>query len=149
MSNYISKSEKGIPIRVRELGFDNYKQFLKSDNWKDFKNKFYKTKVVQEMVEKFGQPVCEFCCTKGKLNIHHWTYKKLGNDVAGYMSLICDECHNTIHSMNRKHNLWHRTRMFRRAMIRAGKSIHSTSEHKNNPVEIPVNKNKLLKRNCG
>ena len=37
---------------------------------------------------------CENCGAKDvPLDVHHWTYKRLGNEAAEDLSALCSECH--------------------------------------------------------
>ncbi len=113
---YVSMSEKGLGIRLRNLGFKNYREYLLSDHWILLRNRFFsESKVVKKMFDQYGFLVCHFC-KNGKtiLHLHHQTYKRLGREGLKDLFLICEKCHTEIHSMSRDKNLYERTKLVRR-----------------------------------
>lgn len=114
---YISKSEKGIGVRIKDLSLDCYDDYLKSNHWKKFREDFYRNSpTVKRMYHKYGILICQFCSKKGILNLHHSSYKRLGRERIKDVVLICINCHKLIHSLDRKYDLYERTKQVRRSM---------------------------------
>lgn len=119
MKKYISKSESGLFFRLEELGFSTYRDYIESKHWITIRNKFYsESKKVKEMYRKHGHIFCEFCKNTGKLNLYHASYKRLGKERSKDLLIICDLCHKLIHSLNRKYDLYERTKQVRRSFVK-------------------------------
>jgi len=111
----LTTSENSIGERIRKLGYNRYSEYLYSDHWKEFKQRlFSQRKDLIRMKAKYGKFVCEFCLADSKLNVHHRTYKRLGSEYLGDVYVICEPCHVRIHSLDRKTNLFARTKKIRR-----------------------------------
>lgn len=72
-----------------------YKKYIKSDTWKK--------KCEQRL--KIADYKCEMCgrlqknCKDERLQIHHITYKNLGNeDIYNDLIAVCGRCHILIHA---------------------------------------------------
>ena len=113
---YISTGVKGIGSRLQELGYSNYKKYLKSPHWREFKNRVY------TYLKDRNQFCCEFCRKSDLiLHIHHKTYKRMGNERIGDVFLLCENCHFGIHKLekqNKKLNLWKATKIYRKLLKR-------------------------------
>ncbi len=110
----ITSGTESIPARVRKLGYASYRDYLKSEHWQSFRKK---------MREKYGGLRCEFCEASGILHLHHRTYKRLGKEWLGDVVLICENCHNLVHSKARqpKVTLWRATKKIRRYVTKKTK----------------------------
>jgi hypothetical protein len=98
-----------IGIRLRELGYSSYKEYLFSEHWKDFKRRFFSEhKKMRGMMKRLGKYVCQGCKTDGRLEVHHWTYKNLGKEKLGDVLLLCRNCHETVHIFHRQDLNLHR-----------------------------------------
>jgi 5-methylcytosine-specific restriction endonuclease McrA len=40
---------------------------------------------------------CEHCGSDGPLEVHHWTYARIGHERADDLIVLCDECHDGVH----------------------------------------------------
>lgn len=72
--------------------FDNYKDYLKSKHWKR-----KRLKVLKERGRK-----CEMCDATKKLEVHHITYDRVGNELHEDLMVLCREHHATIHGIEVK-----------------------------------------------
>ena len=100
--------------RLKLLGFQSYKDYLKSDLWEKNKTKFKNCPHMRKHIAKNGW-CCEFCLQKGMLSVHHWTYKRLGAEYMYDLSLICTPCHEKIHNWQRPwDSLWRASKLMRR-----------------------------------
>lgn len=105
---------KNLCSQLNKFGFKNYRDYLLSKHWIDIKRRFFTES--KRIVTINGVKVCEICRKNGILNVHHITYKRLGEEYLGDLFLICDDCHNTIHkralksirrvSFNLKKEIW-------------------------------------------
>lgn len=69
----------------------NYKQYLKSEHWKQTKEKAY---II------LGRK-CNRCGSKNYLNIHHKHYQNIGCELIEDLEVVCKSCHEKIHDINR------------------------------------------------
>jgi 5-methylcytosine-specific restriction endonuclease McrA len=65
-----------------------YKEYLASEHWRDVKDRFMKSKFRKK---------CFVCGSKNKLNLHHKTYIRVGNEYLTDLCLLCEECHKKVH----------------------------------------------------
>jgi hypothetical protein len=101
-----------IPMRLMELGYKNYKDYLRSDHWQSFRKRFFsESAICKRLTIKFGRPVCQYCHSGRNLNIHHRTYKRLGGERLSDVVLVCQDCHKRIHDFNKtsRKGLWSAT----------------------------------------
>lgn len=75
--------------KLRALGHDSYKDYLKSKHWKELKKKKRDTRKAK----------CRVCHTEKNLNLHHRTYKSIGNEHVGDVIWLCADCHNETHKL--------------------------------------------------
>jgi len=69
--------------------------YMKSDQWRTLKNiKLYQT-----------NHKCECCGSKSNLQLHHNTYKRLGQEKLTDLNTLCGNCHSKIHEMLGKDRL--------------------------------------------
>lgn len=66
----------------------NYNDYLRTNHWKNFSN---------EARNFFGKK-CSQCDTSINLNVHHNNYTCLGKETFSDVCLLCNSCHNMIHS---------------------------------------------------
>ena len=66
----------------------DYAQYLQSDHWKEVRLKRL----------KIDENACAICKSKNNLNVHHISYKNLGNeDVETDLITLCHPCHAMLH----------------------------------------------------
>ena len=74
------------PVR-RNVIVEDYNDYLQSDHWKE-----------QARQEKEDNPRCSLCNRQTKtLHVHHRTYARLGRELPGDLTVLCDECHRLFH----------------------------------------------------
>lgn len=88
-----------------------YKEYLQSEHWYDVRNRFYKSKLCKNR--------CEACGNRDNLNLHHKTYKRIGQEWLNDLVLLCHSCHKSLHKIekekrakNPRSHLWGITRKF-------------------------------------
>ena len=64
-----------------------YKDYINSDEWKE-KSKLFLRK----------NPTCQICLKYRAEDVHHLTYKNLGNEQKGELMALCSRCHRNIHN---------------------------------------------------
>lgn len=115
---YKSTSVKGLGLRLNDLGYKNYREYMASKHWSEFKSKVY------SRLRKRNQIVCEFCRKSDLvLHVHHKTYKRLGNELIGDVFLLCQECHTAVHCLEKSKGLtlWQATKLCGRKIRRSQK----------------------------
>jgi len=124
---YLRARNKKLNERLIELGYLTYNKYLESDHWKTLRKRYYKGGDVKNMIMKYGQLCCTFCtCINKQLNIHHRTYRNLGNEKLGELILLCRDCHYEVHKeeSKEKRHLWSATtiagRKIRKRLKEAG-----------------------------
>jgi 5-methylcytosine-specific restriction endonuclease McrA len=94
----------------------NYKSYLSSNAWKETRARFFnRSQRVLLMRRRYGRIVCEFCKYRGKFNLHHKTYERLGRERTTDLIILCDDCHEKVHSLDKKIPLPTRTKMVRKS----------------------------------
>lgn len=79
---------KGVKCKDTKEVCYSYKEYLNSKHWITFRYNFFK-KVSNQ---------CRMCqCTQG-LNLHHKTYKNIGNEKIEDVVGLCFKCHKYIHN---------------------------------------------------
>lgn len=64
-----------------------YKDYINSDEWKE-KSRLFLRK----------NPTCQICLKYRSEDVHHLTYKNLGNEQKGELMALCTRCHKNIHN---------------------------------------------------
>ncbi len=73
--------------RLEELRAMPYKEYLKSPEWQ----------ATRERKLKRAQYRCELCFKAGRLNVHHKTYERRGNEDDHDLIVLCGTCHAKFH----------------------------------------------------
>jgi len=72
--------------------YEQWKKYMKSSAWKNFKRRVYKARGNQ----------CERCkTTQGVKHVHHLTYERLGAEELTDVAILCEECHDWVHRRKR------------------------------------------------
>lgn len=83
---------KNQALKRKELLFNlksmPYKEYLESDHWKQ-------TRDYQLKRAKFR---CQLCNLSGKLNVHHRTYERRGEELNSDLIVLCESCHKLHHN---------------------------------------------------
>lgn len=87
-----------------------YYDYIQSEAWAAVKRRYWASK----------KPKCCYVCGEagGRLDLHHKTYKNLGNERLMDLVLVHRECHDLIHAIheertNRSDGLWQSTQKAR------------------------------------
>jgi len=68
---------------------NKYQSYLQSDDWQR-----KRTRVLQQRGAK-----CEVCGIKHRLQVHHLTYDRLGNELLSDLKVLCWACHEREHGL--------------------------------------------------
>jgi len=81
------KNTKIFFLRLEELGFKNYQEYLQSAYWKSIKKRYRESKLPQ---------MC-LVCASVKYELHHRSYKRLGEEIFGDLIPLCRLHHYAVH----------------------------------------------------
>lgn len=82
--------ELGIFIFGSKADFKNktvYKEYIVSETWKEKRKEAL----------HFSDDRCQICYSCEDLEVHHRTYKRLGDEMLSDLTVLCDRCHNIFH----------------------------------------------------
>jgi 5-methylcytosine-specific restriction endonuclease McrA len=71
-----------------------YRQYLQSPHWHDVRKRFWNSKLCDG--------TCEVCGGTERLQVHHNTYKRIGNERLNDLVLLCDDCHKEAHRIEKE-----------------------------------------------
>jgi 5-methylcytosine-specific restriction endonuclease McrA len=94
--------------RLHALGFkfEEYDKYLETPYWQSFRRSAF-----AKQRQRLGRNCRERCPKNGletKLDVHHLTYERLGNEKIEDVQIVCKECHDKIHLRDQKN--WNRHR---------------------------------------
>ena len=77
------------------LNYNNitYNQYLKSSHWYKLKIRFRNS--------AYSKGCCYICGNKNNLNIHHKTYRRIGNEKLNDLLELCQKCHEEVHLLEK------------------------------------------------
>ncbi len=77
-----------IKRRLKEMGLQTYIDFQRSTGWK---------KTRRRLVGKESIGICRGCLKPGRVELHHLTYERLGNELDSDLLPLCRKCHGLLH----------------------------------------------------
>lgn len=86
-SDYSTKLREQSQNQERQAWFDWYNKYLSSPEWK----------AKRAEVLRRARGVCEGCLNQEAVQVHHLTYKRVGNEMLFDLVAVCNDCHNAIH----------------------------------------------------
>ena len=95
---YLRKKRKPHTHGLTKWEYSNY---LRSKHWKTFRKQMKRKKKYE----------CWICGGKHHLQLHHRSYKLLGEEKPNHVIWLCEKCHSELHATlwknkNKKVNLW-------------------------------------------
>ena len=109
---------------------NSYKDYLETNHWKK----------IREYV-KYKRKCCKKCQTKERLEVHHKTYERLGNELLKDLVLLCRTCHQLTHDLKElpkeKNN---RPKKQKREVIKTPKQLEMESRKANKSKAKKVSK---------
>lgn len=76
-------------VTLRELGFASYADYLRSPHWRRFRLEYKRVRSWR----------CAVCQEKDRLELHHVTYERLGNEQLDDVRPLCQACHAVVHQL--------------------------------------------------
>lgn len=77
--------------RLRELGYETYDAYLRSPAWRDVKDRYRASELPQ---------VC--MCGDAKVQLHHTTYDRVGQERLDDLIALCKDCHDAAHLLEQQ-----------------------------------------------
>lgn len=78
--------------RLRELGYKDYDAYLRSPHWRQVKARYRCSDQPQDCI----------CGETERLQVHHLTYERVGDERLKDLTLLCLPCHAMIHELERR-----------------------------------------------
>ena len=104
-----------LSARLRPLGFFRYKDYLRSDHWREVRDRYRASDLSQ---------ACR--CGAEKVALHHKTYVRLGQEELTDLEPLCSRCHRAEHGrLPRKAKSSRRAVRVRRDPTLVGKPFHA------------------------
>lgn len=88
--------------------FMKYDNYLKSEHWSDVKQRYKSSKLNRKKL-------CKMCYRDLRLDLHHITYKRIGQERLQDLLQICRECHKIVHR-KQVDNVRQRTKLIKHRM---------------------------------
>ena len=85
-----------------------YKDYIQSDGWQNTRKRYRESKL---------QKSCYCCGTDGEvLDLHHKSYKTLGNENLTHLCRLCRYCHTMVHELAKRKgiSIWEATKKWKR-----------------------------------
>lgn len=86
---------KGHTPKYKELGYSSYGDYLASDHWVQKRHDYFASDRPQTC---FGIHAGQRC-DASLVQLHHWTYRRLGSEELTDLVALCDECHERVHKL--------------------------------------------------
>lgn len=88
--------------QLTELGFRSYTEYLSSAHWADIRERYFNSKLFKGSCAG---------CKRIPLyyDLHHKTYRRLGNEHLMDLVALCSECHSVVHRIQGDQTLWKAT----------------------------------------
>lgn len=83
--------EQAPSCRQQTLRQMPYREYLASPEWQAKRSAAFRRAAFR----------CQTCCEKGRLNVHHRTYARRGQELDSDLIVLCKDCHKLFHD-NRK-----------------------------------------------
>lgn len=77
--------------RLQRLGFESYPAYLRSTTWKRKRAEYRAS----------GRPM-ECACGANRVQLHHLTYERIGDELLDDLQPLCAECHAMAHALERR-----------------------------------------------
>lgn len=77
-----------LELTDREKRKLEYAEYLKTDHWQEMRAK---------ALERAGYK-CQLCSSEEMLQVHHNTYKNIGNEKLTDLVVLCRGCHSRFHN---------------------------------------------------
>jgi hypothetical protein len=78
--------------RLDQLGYANYNAYVASPHWRQTRQRYRDSDLPQNC----------YCCDEEKVELHHTTYERLGQELLTDLKPLCHACHMMIHDLDRR-----------------------------------------------
>jgi len=109
-------------IKLKKLGYNNYNEYLNSEHWKN-----------KRKAKKLSNCICG---SNVRLELHHKTYKRVGQERLSDLVWLCHDCHEKAHVLinEGKTTLWEsvkevKTKKNKRRKRKKDKTVIVSSVH--------------------
>jgi hypothetical protein len=89
-------------------------------------------KFASSVMKTAGGNRCALCDSTKRLQVHHWTYKRTGKEQVRDLLVVCDSCHELIHSIGNEKKL---AEIAERMSTLFGRQIRVEKNHKYGPIK--------------
>lgn len=136
-----------IGARLKVLGYTNYNEYLRSEHWQKFRQRFFRTSsTCRNLIKEFGGLRCQFCFADVPLQVHHRTYKRLGGESMNDVAIVCEKCHTEIHDRvkrgGRGMSLWKASKAQGDFYFRATKPVRRKKKSKPKKFHDAIDRDK-------
>lgn len=102
-----------------------YQQYLASEHWQDVRRRYW--------ASKLHDRTCYACGKTGALEVHHKTYKRIGHERLHDLCLLCRECHQSTHFVEKnrkKGGLWGAAKRVKKNLEQTGDRLKMIKGHR-------------------
>ena len=112
---------RSILILREYIMITDYKKYIRSNAWRRKRTQYFESKMYNTYPtgKSAGKFVCYVCGSDDNLQLHHRTYKRLGNERINVdLVPVCQKCHTNIHKLQKKKgcDLWKATKQVVRSI---------------------------------
>lgn len=90
-TSYVSRPQGSVPpkswAQLPDMSLLSYDDYLASEAWRNRR---------QIMLERFSHK-CQLCGGSDRLQVHHRTYDRIGNERPEDLTVLCGACHTVFH----------------------------------------------------
>jgi hypothetical protein len=100
MSVFLTKDKFPIHCKDTNEVCHDYQSYLNSVHWRNFKKAYYNSNLFKSRIHFGGiNSKCVCCQIPNKpLDIHHISYKRIGNERMFDVIPLCRDCHFLVHT---------------------------------------------------
>lgn len=92
--NLSKRQKKFLDANLDQLGYGSYRQYLNGPEWAETKTRYRNSGKLQSCL----------VCRAPNVDLHHRTYKRLGQESLNDLVALCREHHERLHEEG--HDLW-------------------------------------------
>jgi hypothetical protein len=92
-----NRQKKFIRNTLAQMGLGSLREYYLSDHWRALRARYHRSKLPQKCI----------VCFDPNVDLHHRTYKRLGDEKLTDLVPLCREHHADTHALDQKQrNLW-------------------------------------------
>lgn len=81
------RQREELDRNLRSLKGMPYRQYLQTEHWQNVRNSALKR----------ARFKCQVCCSEQRLQVHHRTYARRGEELPEDLTVLCSKCHGVFH----------------------------------------------------